>query len=86
MAARDVPFVNFSKLWQANTAIFMVVPTGDAERYKRVLSTFFSFANDCLRNGTTDEDSTPVIFNLDEIRLQLSACRAALSPVGCGRR
>jgi len=41
MAARGVRFVNFSELRQANTAIFMVVPEGDAERYKRVLSTFF---------------------------------------------
>ena len=67
MAARGVRFVNFSELRQANTAVFMVVPEGDAERYKRVLSTFFGLANDCLHNGAINEDSAPVLFNLDEI-------------------
>jgi type IV secretory pathway TraG/TraD family ATPase VirD4 len=86
MAARGVRFVNFSELRQANTAIFMVVPEGDAERYKRVLSTFFGLANDCLRNGAINEDSAPVLFNLDEIgNIHIPDLPAALG-VGRGRR
>jgi type IV secretory pathway TraG/TraD family ATPase VirD4 len=86
MAARGARFVNFSELRQANTAIFMVVPEGDAERYKRVLSTFFGLANDCLRNGAINEDSAPVLFNLDEIgNIHIPDLPAALG-VGRGRR
>jgi type IV secretory pathway TraG/TraD family ATPase VirD4 len=86
MAARGVRFVNFSDLRQANTAIFMVVPEGDAERYKRVLSTFFGLANDCLRNGAISEDSAPILFNLDEIgNIHIPDLPAALG-VGRGRR
>lgn len=51
MAECGVRFVNSSELRKPGTAIFMIVPEGDAERYKRILSTFFGLANDCLRNG-----------------------------------
>ncbi len=86
MASRGVRFVNFSELRQANTAVFMIVPEGDAERYKRVLSTFFGLANDCLRNGAISEDSAPVLFNLDEIgNIHIPDLPAALG-VGRGRR
>ena len=86
MAARDVRFVNFSELRRTGTAVFMVVPEGDAERYKRVLSTFFGLANDCLRNGAISEDSAPVLFNLDEIgNIHIPDLPAALG-VGRGRK
>lgn len=86
MAARGVRFVDFQALRQPGTAIFMVVPEGDAERYKRVLSTFFGLANDCLRNGTMSEDAAPVLFNLDEIgNIHIPDLPAALG-VGRGRR
>ncbi|MGE0128983.1 MAG: type IV secretory system conjugative DNA transfer family protein [Blastocatellales bacterium] len=86
MAARGVRFVDFTELRQPGTAIFMIVPEGDAERYKRVLSTFFGLANDCLRNGELTEDSAPVLFNLDEIgNIHIPDLPAALG-VGRGRR
>lgn len=86
MTARGVRFVHFSELRQANTAMFMIVPEGDAKRYKRVLSTFFGLANDCLRNGAMTEESAPVLFNLDEIgNIHIPDWPAALG-VGRGRR
>lgn len=86
MAARGVRFVSFGELRQPGTAVFMIVPEGDAERYKRVLSTFFGLANDCLRNGALTEDSAPVLFNLDEIgNIHIPDLPAALG-VGRGRR
>jgi type IV secretory pathway TraG/TraD family ATPase VirD4 len=86
MVARGVRFVDFSELRRPGTAIFMIVPEGDAERYKRVLSTFFGLANDCLRNGKLNENSAPVLFNLDEIgNIHVPDLPAALG-VGRGRR
>lgn len=86
MVARGVRFVDFSELRQSSTAIFMIVPEGDAERYKRVLSTFFGLANDCLRNGELNGKSAPVLFNLDEIgNIHVPDLPAALG-VGRGRR
>ncbi len=86
MSARGIRFVDFSKLRISGTAIFMVVPEGDAERYKRVLSTFLGIANDCLRNGELDETSAPVLFNLDEIgNIHIPDLPASLG-VGRGRR
>jgi type IV secretory pathway TraG/TraD family ATPase VirD4 len=86
MKARGVRFVDFRELRLPGTAIFMIVPEGDAERYKRVLSTFFGLANDCLRNGQMNESSAPVLFNLDEIgNIHIPDLPAALG-VGRGRR
>jgi type IV secretory pathway TraG/TraD family ATPase VirD4 len=86
MAARGVRFVNFTHLRMSGTAIFVVVPEGDAERYKRVLSTLFGIANDCLRNGELEDSSAPVLFNLDEIgNIHIPDLPAALG-VGRGRR
>jgi TraM recognition site of TraD and TraG len=86
MAARGVRFVNFSELRKPGTAIFLIVPEGDADRYKRVLSTFIGIANDCLRNGELTETSAPVLFNLDEIgNIHIPDLPAALG-VGRGRK
>jgi hypothetical protein len=86
MATRGVRFVNFSELRKPGTAIFMIVPEGDAERYKRILSTFIGIANDCLRNGELNERSAPVLFNLDEIgNIHIPDLPAALG-VGRGRK
>ncbi|MGH9765996.1 MAG: type IV secretory system conjugative DNA transfer family protein [Blastocatellia bacterium] len=74
------------QLREPGTAICMVVPEGDAERYKRIHSTFFGLANDCLRNGELHENSAPVLFNLDEIgSIHIPDLPAALG-VGRGRR
>jgi type IV secretory pathway TraG/TraD family ATPase VirD4 len=86
MAARGVRSVDFNMLRTPGTAIFVVVPEGDAERYKRVLTTFFGLANECLRNGRLDNSSAPVLFNLDEIgNIHIPDLPAALG-IGRGRR
>jgi type IV secretory pathway TraG/TraD family ATPase VirD4 len=86
MSSRGVRFVDFGELRNPGTAIFMIVPEGDAERYKRVLSTFIGLANDCLRNGELDEAAAPVLFNLDEIgNIYIPDLPAALG-VGRGRK
>lgn len=86
MASRGVRFVNFSELRKPGTAIFLIVPEGDAERYKRILSTFIGIANDCLRNGELNDQSAPVLFNLDEIgNIHIPDLPAALG-VGRGRK
>src|SRR5262245_2592469 len=86
MAARGVRFLDFDRLRMPGTAIYMIVPEGDAERYKRVLSTFIGIANDWLRNGELNERSAPVLFNLDEIgNIHIPDLPAALG-VGRGRK
>jgi type IV secretory pathway TraG/TraD family ATPase VirD4 len=86
LAARGVRWVDFRQLRQPGTAIFLVVAEGDAERYKRVLATFFGLANDCLRNEPLTDAAAPVLFNLDEIgNIYLPDLPAALG-VGRGRR
>ncbi len=70
MAARGVRMVNFAELRKPGTAIFMIVPEGDAERYKRILSTFFGIANDCLRNGEVKyKQAVAIISNAPPVRL-----------------
>ena len=86
MQQRGIRFVDFTELRRTGTAIFVVVPEGDAERYKRVLSTLIGLVNDCLRNGELSEASAPVLFNLDEIgNIHIPDLPAALG-VGRGRK
>jgi type IV secretory pathway TraG/TraD family ATPase VirD4 len=66
-ASRGVRAVDFAELRRPGTVVFVVVAEGDAERYKRVLATFFGLANDCLRGGELTPESAPVLFNLDEV-------------------
>lgn len=86
MQQRGIRLVDFKELRQTGTAIFVVVPEGDAERYKRVLSTLIGLVNDCLRNGELSDASAPVLFNLDEIgNIHIPDLPAALG-VGRGRK
>jgi type IV secretion system protein VirD4 len=86
MQRRGIRFVDFSELRQAGTALFIVVPEGDAELYKRVLSTLIGLINDTLRNAEINETAAPVLFNLDEIgNIHIPDLPAALG-VGRGRR
>lgn len=66
MAARGIRFVNFADLRKPRTAIYVVVPEGDAARYKVVLATLFGLAASHLRKGELNENSAPVLFNFDE--------------------
>jgi len=66
MAARGVRLVDFAELREPRTAIYVVVPEGDAARYKVVLATLFGLAASHLRKGELTRESTPVLFNFDE--------------------
>lgn len=86
MQQRGIRHVDFEQLRQQGTAIFIVVSEGDAERYKRVLSTLIGLVNDELRNGEINDSSAPVLFNLDEIgNIHIPDLPAALG-VGRGRK
>jgi type IV secretory pathway TraG/TraD family ATPase VirD4 len=66
MAARGVRLVDFAELRQPRTAVYVVVPEGDAARYKVVLATLFGLAASHLRKGDLTPESAPVLFNFDE--------------------
>lgn len=66
MAARGVRLVDFAELRRTRTAIYVVVPEGDAARYKVVLATLFGLAASHLRKGDITIESAPVLFNFDE--------------------
>lgn len=66
MAARGIRLVDFAQLRKPRTAIYVVVPEGDAARYKVVLATLFGLAASHLRKGELHEHSAPVLFNFDE--------------------
>lgn len=66
MAARGIRLIDFAELRQPRTAIYVVVPEGDAARYKVVLATLFGLAASHLRKGELKEESAPVLFNFDE--------------------
>ncbi len=66
MAARGIRLIDFAELRQPRTAIYVVVPEGDAARYKVVLATLFGLAASHLRKGELNDKSAPVLFNFDE--------------------
>lgn len=66
MAARGIRLIDFAQLRAPRTAIYVVVPEGDAMRYKVVLATLFGLAASHLRKGELHETSAPVLFNFDE--------------------
>jgi type IV secretory pathway TraG/TraD family ATPase VirD4 len=66
MAARGVRLVDFAELRRQGTAIYVVVPEGDAARYKVVLGALFGLAASYLRKGELTPESAPVLFNFDE--------------------
>jgi type IV secretory pathway TraG/TraD family ATPase VirD4 len=65
-AARGIRLIDFAELRQPRTAIYVVVPEGDAARYKVVLATLFGLAASHLRKGELNDKSAPVLFNFDE--------------------
>jgi type IV secretory pathway TraG/TraD family ATPase VirD4 len=66
MAARGIRLVDFTELRRPRTAIYVVVPEGDAARYKVVLATLFGMAASQLRKDELSRASAPVLFNFDE--------------------
>lgn len=65
-AARGIRPVSFEELRRPRTAIYVVVPEGDAMRYKIVIATLFGLAASYLRKAELQPDSAPVLFSFDE--------------------
>jgi type IV secretory pathway TraG/TraD family ATPase VirD4 len=86
MAARGIRLVNFAELRRPRTAVYVVVPEGDALRYKAVLATLFGLAASDLRKGELNDDAASVLFNFDEAGNIFIHGLADLLGVGRGRR
>jgi type IV secretory pathway TraG/TraD family ATPase VirD4 len=78
--------INFKDLQKAGTAIYIVIPEGDASRYRAVLSTFIGQAVTELRNESSAQDSAPVLFVLDEAANVPLTGLKELAGVGRGRK
>ncbi|MGH9840193.1 MAG: type IV secretory system conjugative DNA transfer family protein [Blastocatellia bacterium] len=66
MAVNGIRLMDFAELRRPRTAVYVVVPEGDAARYRVVLATLFGLAASHLRKGELDAKSAPVLFNFDE--------------------
>jgi type IV secretory pathway TraG/TraD family ATPase VirD4 len=65
-AEGEIKEIDLHLLRDRRTAIYVVVPEGDASRYATVLATFFGMAMAVLRKVEVDEDTIPVLFIFDE--------------------
>jgi len=65
-ARRGIRPVHFEDLRSPRTAIYVIVPEGDAMRYKIVIATLFGLAASHLRKAELQPDSAPVLFSFDE--------------------
>lgn len=65
-ARRGIRPVHFEDLRSPRTAIYVIVPEGDAMRYKIVIATLFGLAASHLRKAELRPDSAPVLFSFDE--------------------
>lgn len=86
MAARGIRLIEFAELRKPRTAIYVVVPEGDAARYKVVLAALFGLAASYLRRGEIKPESVPVLFNFDEAGNIFVHGLSELLGVGRGRR
>jgi len=86
MAAVGIRLVDFAELRRARTAVYVVVPEGDAARYRVVLATLFGLAASHLRKGELTPESAPVLFNFDEAGNIFIHGLNELLGVGRGRR
>lgn len=58
--------VDLRMLRDPGTAIYVVIPEGDASRYSTFLATFFGLAMETLRKTTVHDGSIPCLFVFDE--------------------
>jgi type IV secretory pathway TraG/TraD family ATPase VirD4 len=58
--------IDLKMLRSPGTAIYVVVPEGDASRYATFLATFFGLAMDSLRKAPVGADAAPSLFMFDE--------------------
>ena len=78
--------IELRKLRDPGTAIYVIVPEGDATRYRIVLSILFGLAASITRKTSNDEGGAPVLLALDEAgNIPLHNLSEALG-VGRGRR
>lgn len=80
-----VKLIDFSKLREPGTAVFIVVPEGATEVYKEFLATFFGQAIFELRLDNTREPEHPCLVLIDEAReLDVAEVRR-IAGIGRGR-
>ncbi len=83
---RGVREIDLYHLRKPGTGIYVVVPEGDATRYKIALSILFGLAASITRKTSDDENGAPVLLALDEAgNIPLHNLSEALG-VGRGRR
>jgi type IV secretory pathway TraG/TraD family ATPase VirD4 len=83
---RGLREIDLHRLRAPGTAVYVVVPEGDATRYKIVLSILFGLAASITRKTSHDESGAPVLLALDEAgNIPLHNLSEALG-VGRGRR
>ena len=83
---RGIREIDLYDLRKPGTGIYVVVPEGDATRYKIALSILFGLAASITRKTSDDENGAPVLLALDEAgNIPLHNLSEALG-VGRGRR
>ncbi|MCI0390546.1 MAG: type IV secretory system conjugative DNA transfer family protein [Acidobacteria bacterium] len=83
---RGVREIDLHDLRKSGTGIYVIVPEGDATRYRIVLSILFGLAASVTRKTSNDERAAPVLLALDEAgNIPLHNLSEALG-VGRGRR
>ena len=83
---RGVREIDLHDLRKPGTAVYVIVPEGDATRYRIVLSILFGLAASVTRKTSHDESGAPVLLALDEAgNIPLHNLSEALG-VGRGRR
>ena len=83
---RGIREIDLRALRKAGTGIYVVIPEGDATRYRIVLSILFGLAASVVRKTSHDDEGAPVLLALDEAgNIPLHNLSEALG-VGRGRR
>ncbi|MFL6284601.1 MAG: type IV secretory system conjugative DNA transfer family protein [Pyrinomonadaceae bacterium] len=82
---RGVQEIDFTLLQEPGTGIFIVIPEGDASRYKEVLATFVGQAVYTLRADDDTDKQTPCMFLIEEAYNIPVAEIKQVSGVGRGR-
>jgi type IV secretory pathway TraG/TraD family ATPase VirD4 len=84
--AKGAREVDFAQLREPGVGIFVVIPEGAAARYKIPLATFVGQAVEHLRGGEVRDETTPVMFVVDEAAHVPIANLQEIPGVGRGRR
>jgi type IV secretory pathway TraG/TraD family ATPase VirD4 len=78
--------IELGMLREPGSAIYVVVPEGDASRYSTFLATFFGLAMNTLRKLPVERDTPPALFVFDEAgNIPIHGLKEMLG-VGRGRR